>query len=73
VKTTHKWYYKEDEMPLSGDEMRKLFEKDGWIFDHQRGSHMILKKDGRHICIPRHKELSKGTEHGLLKKLRSGV
>lgn len=57
-------------MPLSGAEVRRLFELQGWIFVRQNGSHMIMRKDGRTVPIPNHKELKKGTEHDLLKKLR---
>lgn len=34
---------------------------------------MILKKDGRHVSIPNHKELKKGTEKSLVKIVRSSV
>jgi len=57
-------------MPLSGAEMRRRFEGEDWAFDHQTGSHMILKKEGRHVSIPNHRELGKGLETKLLKILR---
>lgn len=58
-------------MPMSGRDLRKLFEKAGWVFDRQNGtSHMILKKDGRHVSIPDHKELGKGLEQKMLKIMR---
>ena len=57
-------------MPLSGMEMRRLFELAGWVFERQRGSHMILKKNGMHVSIPNHKELGKGMEKNLLKIAR---
>ena len=50
--------------------MVKLYEKDGWRFARQKGSHVIMEKCGEHVSIPMHKELATGTEHGLLKKLR---
>jgi predicted RNA binding protein YcfA (HicA-like mRNA interferase family) len=50
--------------------MRRLFEIEGWVYDHQSGSHMILKKNGIHVSIPNHKELRKGMEHKLLKTLK---
>jgi predicted RNA binding protein YcfA (HicA-like mRNA interferase family) len=56
-------------MPTSGKELKKLFEKRGWVFSHQSGSHLVLKKDGFHVSIPNHKELSKGLEMFLRKKL----
>jgi len=58
-------------MPLSGKEMVKLFEKSGWRFARQTGSHVHMEcQDGRHASIPLHKELKVGMEHALLKKLR---
>jgi predicted RNA binding protein YcfA (HicA-like mRNA interferase family) len=57
-------------LPLSGMDMRRLFEIEGWVYDHQSGSHMILKKNGIHVSIPNHKELRKGMEHKLLKTLK---
>jgi predicted RNA binding protein YcfA (HicA-like mRNA interferase family) len=29
---------------ISGRQARRAFEKDGWVFDRQRGSHMVLVK-----------------------------
>ncbi len=60
-------------MPLSGMEVRRLYELAGWTFHHQTGSHMNMKKDGKTVSIPNHKELKKGTEHMLLKKLRTST
>jgi predicted RNA binding protein YcfA (HicA-like mRNA interferase family) len=36
---------------LSGREAARVFERAGFVFDHQRGSHMIYYReaDGRHI------------------------
>lgn len=44
---------------ISGREARKAFERAGWVFDRQKGSHMILIKPGvpRVLSIPDHKEL----------------
>ena len=54
---------------LSGAEAVKVFEKAGWTVDRQRGSHVILIKDG-HIAtlsVPDHKELAKGTLRSLIR------
>jgi predicted RNA binding protein YcfA (HicA-like mRNA interferase family) len=54
---------------LSGAEAVKVFEKAGWTVDRQRGSHVILVKDG-HIAtlsVPDHKELAKGTLRSLIR------
>ena len=44
---------------ISGQEARKAFERDGWVFRRQRGSHMVMKKDGVRamLSIPDHREL----------------
>ena len=57
-------------MPMSGKEMLGLFLKDGWQVLRQKGSHVAVGKDGQVETIPMHRELAKGTEHGLLKRLR---
>jgi hypothetical protein len=31
-----------------------------------------MEKNGDHATIPMHKELAKGTEHGLLRKVENG-
>jgi len=37
----------------------KIFEFDGWVIDRQKGSHIILKKEGfaRRVVIPRRKNV----------------
>jgi predicted RNA binding protein YcfA (HicA-like mRNA interferase family) len=57
-------------MPLSGKEMLKVYLADGWIILRQKGSHIIVGKDGKRQTIPMHKELKKGLEHALLKALK---
>jgi predicted RNA binding protein YcfA (HicA-like mRNA interferase family) len=57
-------------MPLSGKEMLKLFERDGWRVAWQTGSHIRVKKGLLSETIPMHKELKKGTEHYLMKVLK---
>lgn len=56
-------------MPLSGKEMVRLYELHGWRFVRQKGSHVRMAKGSENASIPMHKELKKGTEHSLLKKL----
>jgi len=54
---------------LSGREVVKIFAKDGWVQVRQRGSHMILVKEG-HIAtlsVPDHKEIAKGTLRSLIR------
>ena len=53
---------------ISGREAAKAFQKIGFLFHHQTGSHMIYyRSDGRHLSIPDHKELDRGTLRGLIK------
>jgi len=56
-------------MPMSGNEMLKLYIKNGWTVLRQKGSHVILGRGTERQTIPMHKELKKGLEHALLKTL----
>jgi predicted RNA binding protein YcfA (HicA-like mRNA interferase family) len=56
-------------MPLSGKEMIQKFLKKGWVILRQNGSHVILGKNQERETIPLHKELKKGLELKLLKRL----
>jgi predicted RNA binding protein YcfA (HicA-like mRNA interferase family) len=54
---------------LSGSDVRKAFEKVGWEFVRQRGSHMVMVKEG-HIAtlsVPNHKTVAKGTLRSLIR------
>ncbi len=57
-------------MPLSGKDLLKIFLKHGWIKLRQKGSHVIIGKDGLRETIPMYAELGKGLEHALLKRLK---
>lgn len=54
---------------LSGKKVRKAFEADGWKFARQRGSHMILIKEGSMatLSVPDHKEVARGTLRSLIR------
>lgn len=57
-------------MPMSGKEMLKLFEKNGWTKKRQKGSHVTVHKEGEAPeTIPLHKELKTGLEKKLLKRI----
>ena len=57
-------------MPLSGKEMLKLYLKAGWSKEKQNAtSHVKVKKGSNIETIPMHKELAKGLESKLLKRL----
>ena len=58
-------------MPLGGKEMVRLYEQAGWVVLRQKGSHTQLKKGSEHETIPMHRELSKGMERFLLKRLQA--
>jgi predicted RNA binding protein YcfA (HicA-like mRNA interferase family) len=49
--------------------MKKLFEDRGWTQLRQNGSHVIMGKGDLRETIPMHKELKKGLERSLLKRL----
>lgn len=58
------------ELPVaSGQEARRAFERRGWIFRRQAGSHMILTKSGSitSLSIPDHRELAPGTLRKLIR------
>ena len=54
---------------LSGREVVKVFAKDGWEMARQRGSHMILVKQGHMatLSVPDHREVAKGTLRSLIR------
>jgi predicted RNA binding protein YcfA (HicA-like mRNA interferase family) len=53
---------------VSGRRLVKALEADGWEVVRQRGSHVRLRKDGRHaLVVPLHRELKKGTLAGILR------
>jgi predicted RNA binding protein YcfA (HicA-like mRNA interferase family) len=54
---------------LSGRDTRRVFERAGWTFDRQRGSHMVLVKPGVpvNLSIPDHRELDRGLLRGLIR------
>jgi predicted RNA binding protein YcfA (HicA-like mRNA interferase family) len=54
---------------MSGREVVRVFEKFGWQIARQRGSHMILVKEGARatLSIPDHKEVARGTLRALIR------
>jgi len=55
---------------VSGQQARLAFERLGWRFARQKGSHMLLVKHGIpvNLAIPNHGELDRGTLRALIKK-----
>lgn len=58
-------------MPLSGEQMLRLYTKAGWKVISQKGSHVKVGKDSLREIIPMHKELKKGLQQALLKHLET--
>jgi predicted RNA binding protein YcfA (HicA-like mRNA interferase family) len=58
---------------ISFKELIKLLNQLGYEVDHQRGSHIRLKKElptGHHsITVPAHKEIAKGTLNDILDRI----
>jgi len=53
----------------SGSDAVKAFGKIGYAFDHQTGSHIILRySSGRRLTVPNHRELAKGTLRALIRE-----
>lgn len=50
---------------FSGKQVVKALRRNGFIIDHQRGSHIFLHNLEKNISVivPNHKELKKGTLH----------
>lgn len=56
---------------VSGRQARRAFERSGWTFDRQRGSHMILVKAGSpvNLSVPDHKQLDRSLLRGLIHRV----
>lgn len=54
---------------ISGAEAVKAFVIAGWRADRQRGSHVILLKEGHiaSLSVPQHRELAPGTLRSLIR------
>ena len=54
---------------VSGAEAVKAFERAGWRIDRQRGSHVVMLRQGHpaSLSIPQHKELAPGTLRALIR------
>lgn len=53
---------------ISGRDAVKVFGKLGFIFHRQKGSHIILyHSNGRHLSVPDHRELDRGTLRALIR------
>ena len=54
---------------LSGRKAVRAFEKLGWEVARQRGSHIIMVREGQNVTlsVPDHKEVAKGTLRSLIR------
>jgi len=52
--------------------MLKLYKKAGWAVIARKGSHIKVGKGSLRETIPMHKELARGLEKFLLKRLEKG-
>ncbi|MCL4511163.1 MAG: type II toxin-antitoxin system HicA family toxin [Bacteroidetes bacterium] len=56
---------------VSGKEVIKALSKIGYEFDHQRGSHIVLrqmKAPFRRITVPNHDEIARGTLRSIIRE-----
>jgi predicted RNA binding protein YcfA (HicA-like mRNA interferase family) len=53
---------------LSGQELRRALERIGFIYQRQKGSHMVLRREDPYsrVVIPDHKALRPGTLRQIL-------
>jgi|WetSurMetagenome_2_1015567.scaffolds.fasta_scaffold1210897_2 predicted RNA binding protein YcfA (HicA-like mRNA interferase family) len=61
---------------LSSDDVIKVFEKIGYLIDHQTGSHIILYPEAPHLpllSIPRHKVIKVGLLRNLIRDAQMTV
>jgi len=56
-------------MPVSGEEMLKLYRKAGRVIVHRKGSHVKVGKGNLRETIPLHKELKRRLERALFKRI----
>jgi predicted RNA binding protein YcfA (HicA-like mRNA interferase family) len=56
---------------VSGREVVKALGKIGFAFDHQRGSHIVLRHTApphRRLTVPDHPEVAKGTLRAIIRQ-----
>jgi predicted RNA binding protein YcfA (HicA-like mRNA interferase family) len=55
--------------PIDPVEVVSALRKDGWEVARQRGSHIVLVKDGHMatLSVPDHREVAKGTLRSLIR------
>ncbi len=60
---------------ISGKQAVKAFQRAGWDFSSQVGSHVVLTKIGERVnlTVPQHRELKEGTLRSLIRLSRLSV
>ncbi|BCV22910.1 type II toxin-antitoxin system HicA family toxin [Moorella sp. Hama-1] len=60
---------------ISGLIAVKAFQRAGWIIARQKGSHIVLVKEGAlaSLSVPNHKILDRGTLRSLIRKAEMSV
>jgi predicted RNA binding protein YcfA (HicA-like mRNA interferase family) len=56
---------------VSGRQVVKVLRKIGYEFDHQRGSHIVLRNTVppyRRLTVPDHAEIAKGTLRAIIRQ-----
>lgn len=53
---------------LSGREVIRIFEKQGYMRMRQRGSHVVMRKGSIVCVIPDHREIKTGTLSGIIRQ-----
>lgn len=56
---------------VSGREVVKALTKHGYVFDRQRGSHMVLRQEEapfRRVVVPDHGEVARGTLRAIIRE-----
>jgi predicted RNA binding protein YcfA (HicA-like mRNA interferase family) len=53
---------------LSGRDVVSALERLGFVQMRQRGSHVILQRDGVGVVVPLHRELKTGTLAGVIRQ-----
>lgn len=56
---------------VSGRQLVKALRRIGYLQDHQKGSHIILRHETppyRRLTVPDHKEIAKGTLRAILRE-----
>jgi len=52
---------------ISGHQLVRALLQGGWRFVRQKGSHVRLQRGYRHVSVPLHETLKRGTLAGILK------